>query len=159
MKYQHCYNDHMMRPILLVEDAPNDIELALYALKKCGVPNDIIVARDGEQALDYLLYRGTYQSRVPVNPGLVLLDLKLPKLDGIQVLGAIRSNPTLAEIAVVVLTASAMEADVNQTMALGIEAYVVKPMEVQRFVSIMCDVFGGSCTHASSGRPFQHIAS
>lgn len=130
----------MMRPILLVEDAPNDIELALYALKKCGVPNDIIVARDGEQALDYLLYRGTYQSRVPVNPGLVLLDLKLPKLDGIQVLGAIRSNPTLAEIAVVVLTASAMEADVNQTMALGIEAYVVKPMEVQRFVSIMCDL-------------------
>ena len=130
----------MMRPILLVEDAPNDIELALYALKKCGVPNDIIVARDGEQALDYLLYRGKYQSRVPVNPGLVLLDLKLPKMDGIQVLGAIRSNPTLAEIAVVVLTSSAMEADVNQTMALGIEAYVVKPMEVQRFVSIMCDL-------------------
>ncbi len=77
---------------------------------------------------------------MPVNPGLVLLDLKLPKMDGIQVLGAIRSSPTLAEIAVVVLTASAMEADVNQTMALGIEAYVVKPMEVQRFVSIMCDL-------------------
>jgi CheY-like chemotaxis protein len=130
----------MMRPILLVEDAPNDIELALYALKKCGVSNDIIVARDGEEALDYLLYREKYQSRMPVNPGLVLLDLKLPKMDGIQVLGAIRSSPTLAEIAVVVLTASAMEADVNQTMALGIEAYVVKPMEVQRFVSIMCDL-------------------
>lgn len=129
-----------MRPILLVEDAPNDIELALYALKKCGVPNDIIVARDGEEALDYLLYRGKYQCRMPVNPGLVLLDLKLPKMDGIQVLGAIRSSPTLAEIAVVVLTASAMEADENQTMALGIEAYVVKPMEVQRFVSIMCDL-------------------
>jgi len=130
----------MIRPILLVEDAPNDIELALYALKKCGVPNDIIVARDGEEALDYLLCRGKYQSREPGNPGLVLLDLKLPTFDGIQVLGTIRSSPALADIAVVVLTASAMEADVNKTMALGIEAYVVKPMEIQRFVSIMCDL-------------------
>lgn len=77
---------------------------------------------------------------MPVNPGLVLLDLKLPTLDGIQVLSTIRSSPTPAEIAVVVLTASAMEADVNQTMALGIDAYVVKPMEIQRFVSIMCDL-------------------
>lgn len=82
----------MTRPILLVEDAPNDIELALYALKKCGVPNDVIVARDGGEALDYLLCRGKYLSRGPGNPGLVLLDLKLPIVDGIQVLSTIRSS-------------------------------------------------------------------
>lgn len=126
--------------MLLVEDAPNDIELALYSLKKCGVPNEIIVAKDGEEALDYLLCRGKYQSREPGNPGLVLLDLKLPTLDGIQVLGTIRSSAMLSDIAVVVLTASALKADVNQTMALGIDAYIVKPMEIQRFVSIMCDL-------------------
>ena len=130
----------MTRPILLVEDAPNDIELALYALKKCGVSNDVIVARDGEEALDYLLCRRKYHSREPKNPTLVLLDLKLPTVDGIQVLSTIRSSPELAGIAVVILTASAMEADVEQTMALGIEEYVVKPMEIQRFVNIMCEL-------------------
>lgn len=130
----------MTRPILLVEDAPNDIELALYALKKCGVSNDVIVARDGEEALDYLLCRGKYHSREPRNPSLVLLDLKLPILDGIEVLSTIRSIPKLAGIAVVILTASAMEADVSQTMALGIEKYVVKPMEIRRFVRIMCEL-------------------
>ena len=130
----------MNRPILLVEDAPNDIELALYALKKCGVSNSIIVARDGEEALDYLLQRGSYRLRQPGNPGLVLLDLKLPRMDGMQVLTTIRSSPVLADIAVVVLTASALEADVSQTMALGIEAYVVKPMEIQQFIRIMCEL-------------------
>ena len=130
----------MTRPILLVEDAPNDIELALYALKKCGVSNDVIVARDGEEALDYLLCRGRYLSRAAENPSLVLLDLKLPTLDGIQVLRTIRSSPRLTGIPVVILTASAMEADVDQTMALGIEKYVVKPMEIQRFVNIMCEL-------------------
>lgn len=102
--------------------------------------NDVIPARDGEEALDFLLCRGKYLFREPQNPGLVLLDLKLPTLDGIQVLSTIRSTPELAGIAVVILTASAMEADVEQTMALGIEEYVVKPMEVQRFVSNMCEL-------------------
>ena len=128
----------MNRPILLVEDAPNDIELALFALKKCGVSNEIIVANDGEEALDYLLCRGKYRHRFPGNPGLVLLDLKLPTIDGITVLSTIRSTPALASIPVVVLTASGLEADISRTMSLGIQEYVVKPMDLQQFVKIMC---------------------
>jgi len=128
----------MKRPILLIEDTPNDIEFALFALKKCGVANDIVVARDGAEALDYLLCRGEHRQRTHGNPGLVLLDLKLPVVDGIEVLGTIRSTPALASIPVVVLTASAMEADVSRTIALGIEEYVIKPMDIQQFVETMC---------------------
>ncbi|MFC7518828.1 response regulator [Herbaspirillum sp. GCM10030257] len=120
----------MNRPILLVEDADNDIEFALLALKRCGVANEVIVANDGEEALDYLLCRRKYQHRVPKNPGLILLDLKLPTVDGITVLSTIRATPTLSSIPVVVLTGSALEADINQTMALGVEEYVVKPMDI-----------------------------
>lgn len=130
----------MSRPILLVEDAENDIEFALLALKRCGVSNEVIVARDGEEALDYLLCRRQYQHRTPGNPGLVLLDLKLPAIDGITVLRAMRATPTLASIPVVVLTASAMEADINTTIALGIEEYVVKPMDIQHFIQTMCGI-------------------
>ena len=128
----------MLRPILLVEDLPNDIEIALFALKKCGVPNNIIVARDGEEALDYLFCRGEFLDRPAGNPGLVLLDLKLPKVDGISVLRAIRHTSALDGIPVVVLTASALEADVSRTMALGIDEYIVKPMDLQVFVDHMC---------------------
>lgn len=130
----------MSRPILLVEDAPNDIEFALLALKRCGVANEVIVAKDGDEALDYLLCQGQYQHRAAGNPGLVLLDLKLPALDGIAVLRTIRATPMLASIPVVVLTASAMEADINTTMALGIEEYVVKPMDIQHFIQAMCGI-------------------
>ncbi len=128
----------MTKPILLVEDAPNDIEFALFALHKCGVTNDIIVVNDGGEALDYLLCRKQYRDRLPINPGLVLLDLKLPTVDGIEVLSTIRTTPALASIPVVVLTGSAMEADISRTVALGIEEYVVKPMDIQQFVNIMC---------------------
>lgn len=130
----------MSRPILLVEDAENDIEFALLALKRCGVANEVIVARDGEEALDYLLRRQQYQHRHPGNPGLVLLDLKLPAIDGITVLRTIRATPTLASIPVVVLTGSAMEADIKTTIALGIEEYVVKPMDIQHFIQTMCGI-------------------
>jgi len=128
----------MPQPILLVEDLPNDIEIALFALKKCGVPNNIIVARDGEKALDYLFSRGEFLDRPAGNPGLVLLDLKLPKVDGISVLRAIRHTSALDGIPVVVLTASALEADDSRTMALGIDEYIVKPMDLQVFVDHMC---------------------
>lgn len=128
----------MNRPILLVEDAPNDIEFALLALKKCAVTNEVIVANDGKEALDYLLCRGNHKSRSPGNPGLVLLDLKLPRIDGITVLRTIRATPNLASIPVVVLTASAMEADIETTISLGIEEYVVKPMDLQKFIETMC---------------------
>ncbi|HEY8607781.1 MAG TPA: response regulator [Noviherbaspirillum sp.] len=130
----------MLKPILLVEDAPNDIEIALYALKKCGVKNEIVVARDGIEALDYLLCRNAFLGREGGNPGLVLLDLKLPTVDGIAVLQTIRSTPALASIPVIVLTGSAMEADVSRTVALGIEKYVVKPMDLQYFIDQMCEI-------------------
>lgn len=130
----------MTRPILLVEDAPNDIEFALLALKKCGVTNEVIVASDGQEALDYLLCRRKYQHRQPGNPGLVLLDLKLPSVDGITVLGTIRATPALTSIPVVVLTGSALEADISTTVALGIEEYVVKPMDIQQFIKTMCSL-------------------
>jgi CheY-like chemotaxis protein len=128
----------MLQPILLVEDSPNDIEIALFALRKCGVSNQIIVARDGKEALDYLFSRGDFLDRPPGNPGLVLLDLKLPLIDGISVLSAIRHTPALAGIPVVVLTASALEADVSRTLALGIDEYIVKPMDLKIFVHHMC---------------------
>jgi CheY-like chemotaxis protein len=128
----------MPQPILLVEDLPNDIEIALFALKKCGVPNKVVVARDGAEALDYLFSRGDFLDRPAGNPGLVLLDLKLPLVDGISVLSAIRQTPALAGIPVVVLTASALEADVSRTLALGIDEYIVKPMDLQVFVDHMC---------------------
>jgi CheY-like chemotaxis protein len=134
------YTLGMSQPILLVEDSPNDIEIALFALKKCGVPNNIIVARDGAEALDYLFRRGEFLDRPTGNPGLVLLDLKLPMIDGISVLSAIRHTSWLAGIPVVVLTASALEADVSRTLALGINEYIVKPMDLQVFVDHMCRV-------------------
>ncbi|MFC7518292.1 response regulator [Herbaspirillum sp. GCM10030257] len=115
----------MRRPILLIEDAENDIEFALLALKRCGVANEVIVARDGEEALDYLLRRRQYQHRHPGNLGLVLLDLKLPVTDGITILRTISATPTLASIPVVVLTGSAMEADITTTIALGSEARMI----------------------------------
>jgi CheY-like chemotaxis protein len=128
----------MLRPILLVEDSPNDIEIALFALKKCDVPNNIIVARDGGEALDYLFSRGEFLGRPAANPGLALLDLKLSRVDGISVLSAIRHTSALVSIPVVVLTASALEADASRTLALGIDEYIVKPMDLQVFVDHMC---------------------
>jgi CheY-like chemotaxis protein len=130
----------MAKPILLVEDSPNDIELALMALAKAGIKQEIIVVRDGEEALDYLLCRGAYADRPAGNPGVVLLDLKLPKVDGVEVLKTIRFAPQLSSLPVFVLTASALEADVSRTVTLGIEEYIVKPIEVQEFIRVMCEM-------------------
>lgn len=130
----------MRKPILLVEDAPNDIELALYALKKCGVQNEIVVTRDGDEALEYLFRVGRHKGRTTPDPGMVLLDLKLPTVDGISVLKTIRTTPRLSSIPVIVVTASALEADVTRTMEIGVERYVVKPMDLRVFVEQMCQV-------------------
>jgi CheY-like chemotaxis protein len=130
----------MSRPILLVEASPNDIEFALLVLKRCGIANEIIVVQDGEEALDYLLCRRQYQHRAPSNPGVVLLDLALPTIEVITILRTIRATPSLASIPVVVLTASTMEAEKNTTIAMGIEEYVVRPMDIHLFIKIMCDI-------------------
>jgi DNA-binding response OmpR family regulator len=117
-----------------VEDSPRDLELTLVALEKTRLANEVIVARDGAEALDYLRCEGPYAEREKGNPAVVLLDLKLPKVDGIQVLQAIRADPALARTPVVILTSSREEKDVVAGYDLGVNAYVVKPVEFTEFI-------------------------
>ena len=134
----------MLKPILLVEDNPNDLELTLVALERSQLANEVIVLRDGAEALDYLFRRNQYQDRAAGNPAVLLLDLKLPKLDGLEVLKAIRESDDLRSIPVVMLTSSREEPDLQRAYALGVNAYVVKPVEFKEFVSAICDlgIFG-----------------
>lgn len=118
--------------ILLVEDNPNDLELALHAFQKHKFANSIEVARDGQEALDYLLGGN---GRLPgARPRIVLLDLKLPKVDGLQVLREIRSTPELAHLPVVILTSSREERDIVESYDLGVNSYIVKPVDFDKFV-------------------------
>jgi DNA-binding response OmpR family regulator len=121
--------------ILMVEDDPKDVELTLTALEEYNLANEVIVARDGEQALDYLYCRGDYQGRSSDNPAVMLLDLKLPKVDGLEVLKQIKSDATLRMIPVVVLTSSKEEKDMVASYKLGVNAYVVKPVDFHEFVN------------------------
>jgi CheY-like chemotaxis protein len=130
----------MLKPILLVEDNPRDLELALIALEKSQLANEVIVHRDGAEALDYLMRRGAYEGRPEGNPAVMLLDLKLPKVDGLEVLKAIRETPELRSIPVVMLTSSNEEPDLQQAYAQGVNAYVVKPVEFKAFVSAISDL-------------------
>jgi CheY-like chemotaxis protein len=122
-----------LRPILLVEDNPKDLELTLAALTKCQLANDIVVARDGAEALDYLHLRREHAGREPGVPAVVLLDLKLPKVDGLEVLEQVKSDPTLRSIPVVMLTASREESDLVRSYQLGVNAFVVKPVDFNAF--------------------------
>ncbi len=120
--------------ILLVEDNPNDIELTLYALKKYHVAERVAVVRDGVEALDYLFCRGAYADRRPEDtPQLILLDLKLPKMDGMEVLRQIRANPRTQSVPVIALTSSREDTDVRESYRLGINSYIVKPIDFDRF--------------------------
>jgi CheY-like chemotaxis protein len=119
--------------ILFVEDDENDRELTLAALGELRLSNPIMTARDGAEALDYLRCRGPYAGRDNGNPVLVLLDLKLPKVDGIEVLRAIRSDPLLRLIPVVMQTSSNEEQDLKACYELGVNAYVVKPVDFDKF--------------------------
>ena len=121
--------------ILMVEDDPKDVELTLTALEEYNLANEVIVARDGEQALDYLYCRGKYETRSGDNPAVMLLDLKLPKVDGLEVLKQIKSNGKLRMIPVVVLTSSKEEKDMVASYRLGVNAYVVKPVDFHEFVN------------------------
>ena len=118
-----------IQPVLLVEDNANDTYLALHNLAEMRLENPIDTVRDGAEALDYLLCRGDYVGRGSGDPILVLLDLKLPKLDGLDVLRAIRETPNLRRLPVVILTASNLERDWAMSHALGIVAYLVKPIQ------------------------------
>jgi CheY-like chemotaxis protein len=121
--------------ILMVEDDAKDVELTLTALEDYNLANEVIVARDGEEALDYLYCRGQFQQRTGDNPAVLLLDLKLPKVDGLEVLKQIKSDEKLKMIPVVVLTSSKEEKDMIASYQLGVNAYVVKPVDFHEFVN------------------------
>ncbi len=123
-----------VKTIVLAEDNQNDVELTLAAFAENGLLNDIVVLRDGAATLDYLYARGEYDGRATGNPGLLLLDLKMPKVDGLEVLRTIKGDPRLRTIPVVILTSSREERDLVRSYDLGVNAYVVKPVGFQDFV-------------------------
>jgi CheY-like chemotaxis protein len=130
----------MLKPILLVEDDPRDLELTLVALERSQLANEVIIVRDGEAALDYLMRTGPHADRAEGNPAVVLLDLKLPKVNGLEVLQTVRSTESLRSVPVVMLTSSHEETDVLRSYQLGVNAYVVKPVEFKRFVEAIADL-------------------
>jgi CheY-like chemotaxis protein len=129
-----------LKRILLVEDSPNDVELTLSALAENHLANEVVVARDGEEALDFLYRRGIFKLRTEGNPAVVLLDLKLPKVDGLEVLKTLKSDETLRTVPVVMLTSSREEQDLLRSYNLGVNAYVVKPVDFQEFVSALREI-------------------
>jgi CheY-like chemotaxis protein len=126
-----------LKRILLVEDSANDVALSLAALEEINLANEVVVVRDGQQALDFLFRRGEYQGRTDGNPAVVLLDLKLPKVDGIEVLTQVKRDPSLKSIPVVMLTSSREEQDLARSYGLGVNAYVVKPVAFPDFVAAL----------------------
>jgi CheY-like chemotaxis protein len=126
--------------ILLAEDSAQDIELTLNALAEHNLTNSVTVARDGAEALDYLCKRGKFSGRENGNPALLLLDLKMPKVDGLEVLRTVKSDPRLRTIPVVVLSSSREEQDVVRSYELGVNAYVVKPVEFDKFLRAVRDL-------------------
>ena len=126
-----------LKRILLVEDNPNDVELTLEALRAHNLANALEVVRDGEEALDYLYRRGKYAARPAGNPVVILLDLKLPKIDGHEVLRTVKADEKLKLIPVVILTASREECDLEQGYKNGANAYVVKPVDFHEFLDAM----------------------
>jgi len=122
-----------LRPVLLVDDSADDIELMLEALRSFKIANPLDVARDGEEALQYLRRTGPFASRPAIDPAVVLLDLKMPKVDGLEVLRAARADARLRRLPIVMVTSSREEQDLVQSYALGVNAYVVKPVDFHNF--------------------------
>lgn len=139
--------------ILLVEDNPNDAEMTLEAFAECKLANEVVVMRDGQEALDYLLHQGDYAERQCGNPAVILLDLKLPKINGMEVLRRIKGDPVLKTIPVVIMTSSREERDVTEGYSLGVNAYVVKPVNFLHFVESVKElgVFWARINHPPLG--------
>jgi two-component system response regulator len=123
-----------VKRILIVDDSPKDIELTIAALAEKNLANEIIVAEDGEEALDYLYRRGKFADYDDGNPAVMLLDIKMPKMNGIEVLRHIRSNSAFTSIPVIMLTSSGEERDLVESYKLGANAYVVKPVDIDQFI-------------------------
>jgi two-component system response regulator len=123
-----------LRTILLAEDNPKDVELTIEALADNNLANHVVVVKDGVETLEYLHREGKYKNRKEGNPAVVLLDIKMPRMDGIEVLRNIRSDATLKKIPVVILTSSREEQDLITTYDLGVNAYVVKPVDFKQFI-------------------------
>ncbi|MDE3084110.1 MAG: response regulator [Verrucomicrobiota bacterium] len=126
--------------ILLAEDNPNDVELTLAAFSEHNLANEVQIVGDGAEALDYLYRRGRFSQRANGNPVVVLLDLKMPKVDGLEVLRIIKQDEKLKSIPVVMLTSSREEPDLKRSYKLGVNAYVVKPVEFQSFMSAVKEI-------------------
>ena len=124
-----------IKRILLAEDNPEDVELMLASLEEVHLANEVVAVGDGAEALDYLYRRGRFAMRAPGNPAVVLLDIKMPKVDGLEVLRTVKSDPDLKSIPVVILTSSREERDLMESYRLGINAYVVKPVAFPDFVA------------------------
>jgi len=124
---------HLQR-ILLVDDSPRDTEMALDALATYNLANEVVTLRDGAEALDYLYRRGPFADRTNEQPAVILLDLKMPKVDGLEVLRQIKGDPDLKAIPVVMMTSSREEQDLIKSYHLGVNAYVVKPVGFHEFV-------------------------
>jgi CheY-like chemotaxis protein len=123
-----------LKRIVLAEDNPNDVELTLAALSEINLANEVVVVRDGAEALDYLYRRHEFATRPAGNPAVLLLDLKMPKLDGLDVLRALKADDRLKTIPVVMLTSSREEQDLISSYKLGVNAYVVKPVDFRAFI-------------------------
>ena len=124
----------MLRPILFAEDSPHDVEMTLDAFAEHQIANEVVVVSDGQEALDYLHATGRFQGRPEGDPLLVLLDLKMPRVDGLAVLRAIKRDDRLRHIPVVMLTSSREEQDLIRSYQLGVNAYIVKPVGVPAFI-------------------------
>ena len=122
--------------ILLVDDNPQDVELTLRAFRRRKLSNPIHVARDGEEAVDYVHDRGVFAGKAPL-PGLILLDIRLPKVDGIEVLRQIKAHPTYRRIPVVMLTTSEEEGDIRRCYDFGVNSYIVKPVDFEKFLDVV----------------------
>jgi CheY-like chemotaxis protein len=129
-----------IRTILFAEDNPRDVELTLEALGDHNLANNVIVVRDGVETMDYLRCEGKYKQRKPGNPAVLLLDIKMPRMDGIEVLRAIRSDNLLKMLPVVMLTSSREERDLIKSYELGVNAYVVKPVDFKDFIEAVRQV-------------------
>jgi len=129
-----------LKRVLLVEDSPNDAELTLEAFAETGLANEVVWVRDGREALDYLHQEGAFANRPAGLPAVVLLDLKMPKVDGLQVLELVKKNPQLKSVPVVMLTSSREGADLARSYGLGVNAYVLKPVVFPQFVKAMKDL-------------------